>query len=115
MKYVYYDVYDNTPGLDDRHNECTYSEIIGRWQKYDSAIAQMKDWVASVGLPDFESCFYEVERKYIEDDDDQTLMAVAGTFYSCNDNEVPFTRDWAYGRYVSVYKIEIELDINFTK
>jgi hypothetical protein len=109
MSITYYEVYDYAPYLNDRSNVCFNSELLGRYRKFSDALVLAEDYINSLGI---QAETYTPKEKI---DKDATIECVIGIFYDVTDKQVGYMDDWDYGRFVSIIKKEIEVDIDLRK
>lgn len=104
----YFEVYDNSPYLNDRHNVMFTQTLIGRYAELEDALALAEKRTDEIGI---------VPRTYLPDikDGDKTLVCVMGLFYNINDMQVDFEDSWDYGRFVSIIEIALEMNVEFPK
>ena len=104
----YFEVYDNAPYLDDHLNAMHTQTLIGRYKKFGDALKLAEDRAIELGL-DYKTATTNVKN------DNITLVCTVGIFFDVNDNPVTYHDNWDYGRFMSIVRIDLEIDVDLRK
>lgn len=104
MTFVYYEVYSNSPYLDERHNIQYNSEFINRYSVIEKARRALRRWA------DIKGIYYEDKHYTTGLSENDAVVEGVGVFFDSNDCPVKFENKWDYGTFACIVKKELVLD-----